>query len=134
MSLSLLCPETLGADVFSLNLTPCYHVSLPYIRGFDININHQRNSITYSNATRCHHCNNYHYCNVDFVLFHQDTCHTNSLLSHIHVNTTVFLNIMCTLVATSVILQSLECIRYVRYFTDVLCMCFISFFFFNFNF
>ena len=51
-----------------------------------------------------------HYCNVDFVLFHNVTCYINSLSSRIHVNTTQVLNITCTLVATSVILWSLECI------------------------
>ena len=43
---------------------------------------------------------------VDFVLFHNFTCYTNPLLSRIHVNTTQPLHVMCTLVATSVILQS----------------------------
>jgi hypothetical protein len=43
------------------------------------------------------------HCNVDFVLFHNITCHTKSIWSPIHVNT-------CTLVAISMILWSLECI------------------------
>ena len=46
---------------------------------------------------------------ISFVLFHDVTCYTNSIVSHIHVNTTKLCNIMCTLVATGVILQSLEC-------------------------
>jgi hypothetical protein len=29
--------------------------------------------------SRCHHCNYYHYCNVDFVLFHNIICYTTSL-------------------------------------------------------
>ena len=41
--------------------------------------------------------------------FHNVTCYTNSIVSHIHVNTTKLRNITCTLVATSVIIQSLEC-------------------------
>ena len=45
------------------------------------------------------------------------TSHTNPLLSHIHVNTTKLLNMTCTLVATSVILRSLECIN------DTMCKC-----------
>jgi hypothetical protein len=47
---------------------------------------------------------------ISFVLFHNVTCYTNSTASHIHVNTTKLHNITCTLVATGVILQSLECI------------------------
>jgi hypothetical protein len=43
-----------------------------------------------------------------FVVFHNITCYTNSIVSHIHVNTTILRNITCTLVATSVILQRLE--------------------------
>jgi hypothetical protein len=43
-------------------------------------------------------------------LFHIVTCYTDSILSCIHFNTTKLRNITYTLVATSVILQSLECI------------------------
>ena len=46
---------------------------------------------------------------LHFVLFHSVTCYTNSLVSHIHVNTTKLHNITCILVATIVILWSLEC-------------------------
>ena len=41
-----------------------------------------------------------HYCNVDFMSFHNVTCCINPLLSRIHVNTTKLLNAMCTLSAT----------------------------------
>ena len=43
--------------------------------------------------------------------FHSVTCYTNSIVSRIHVNTTKLRNFMCTctLVATCVILWSLEC-------------------------
>jgi hypothetical protein len=47
---------------------------------------------------------------ISFVWFHNVTCYTNSIVSHILVNTTKRRNIMCTLVATCVILRSLECI------------------------
>ena len=47
---------------------------------------------------------------ISFVLFHNVTCYTNSILSHIHVNTTKLPTITCTLVATGVIIQSLKCI------------------------
>jgi hypothetical protein len=46
---------------------------------------------------------------LHFVLFHNVTCYTNSIVSHIHVNTTKLCNITRTLVATCVILRSLEC-------------------------
>ena len=47
---------------------------------------------------------------ICFVLFHKVTCYSSSIVSRIHVNTTKLHNITCTLVATNVILQSLECI------------------------
>ena len=47
---------------------------------------------------------------LHFVLFPNVTCYTYSLLSRIHVNTIELCKITCTLVATSVILWSLECI------------------------
>jgi hypothetical protein len=47
-----------------------------------------------------------------FVLFHSVTCYTNSIVSCIHVNTTNLRNIMCTLVATCVVLWSVECINF----------------------
>jgi hypothetical protein len=86
-------------DVLTLNFPPCRHISLSYVMGFDIKIIHQRIQTTRLHASCCH------YCNVDFVLFHNVTCYTNSLLSHIHVNTTSLLNIMCILDATSMILR-----------------------------
>ena len=46
---------------------------------------------------------------LHFVLFHSVTCYTNPTVTRIHVNTTKLRNITCTLVATGVILQSLEC-------------------------
>ena len=46
---------------------------------------------------------------ISFVLFHNVTCYTNSIASRIHVNTIKLCNTTCTLVATRVILWSLEC-------------------------
>jgi hypothetical protein len=46
---------------------------------------------------------------IFFVLFHNVTCYTNSIEPRIHVNTTKLYNIMCTLVATCLILRSLKC-------------------------
>ena len=40
---------------------------------------------------------------ISFVLFHNVTCYTKSIVSRIHVNNTKLCNITCTLVATSVI-------------------------------
>ena len=45
---------------------------------------------------------------ISFVLFHNVTCYTNFTVSRIHVNTTKLRNITCTLIATCVILRSLE--------------------------
>ena len=61
-------PVPQGTDVLSLNLTPCYHISLPYILWvFDNNVNHQRIQTTRLHASRCHHCNYCHYCNIDCI-------------------------------------------------------------------
>ena len=54
---------------------------------------------------------------ISFVLFHSVTCYTNSTVSRIHVNTTKLRNITCTLVATGVILRSLEWVGRVNLFT-----------------
>ena len=72
-------------DVLNLNLTPCYHMTLPYIMGFDIKMSHQRIQTTCSQASCCHQYD------VEFVLFHNVACYTNSFLSHIHVNNTKLL-------------------------------------------
>ena len=46
---------------------------------------------------------------ISFVVFHNITCYTNSIVSHIlHANTTKPHNIACTLVATCMIRRSLE--------------------------
>ena len=44
---------------------------------------------------------------ISFVLFHNVTCFTNSIVSRIHVNSTKLRNIICTLVAIGVILWNL---------------------------
>ena len=76
---SLLYFETLGniCAQFKSQSPPCCHVSLSYITSFDMKIIHQRIQHTHSHASCCHRC---HYCSVDFVLFHNVTCYTNSLL------------------------------------------------------
>ena len=79
---------------------------------FDIRINHQRIQITCLHLSRCHHCP---YYNIDIVLFHDVTSYINPFLSPIHVNTIKLLHITCTLVATKMILWSLECIGNLPY-------------------
>ena len=106
---SLLSQNPKGTDVLNLNIPPYCHISLPCITCFDINIIPQRIQTTRSHAPCCHHCHDYHYCRVDFVSFKYVTRYINSLLSHIHVNTTDLLNITCTLVATCMIIGRLEC-------------------------
>ena len=47
---------------------------------------------------------------ISFVLFHNVTCYTKSIVSLIHVSTTKLCNTTGTLVATGVILHRFECI------------------------
>ena len=108
-------------DVLSLNLPPCYHISVPHIMVFDNKVSHQRIHTTHSHASHCHHCNNCNCCNVDFVLFHNVTWYTNSILSCIHVNTTNILNVTYTLVAPCMTIGRWECnYRYVILDFDLL--------------
>ena len=48
---------------------------------------------------------------ISFMLFHNITSYIDSIVSRIHVSTAKLSNITCTLVATYVILRSLECIH-----------------------
>ena len=72
---------------------------------FYITIIHQRIQTTRSHTLLCHH---YHFCTIDFVLFHNVTHYTNSLLSRFHVNKTDLVNIICTLLAAGTVLGRLE--------------------------
>ena len=65
----------------------------------------QRIQTTCLHVSCCHHCNYYHYRNVDFVLFHNVTCYNNFFYHR----SMLTLHITCTLIVTSVILWSLEC-------------------------
>ena len=103
MSLPLLYPKTLETDVLGLKYALLV-VTFPYdVMSFDIEIIHQKIQATRSHASHCH------YCNDDFVLFRNGTCQIYFLFSFIHVNIANFLNIMCTLVATDVVLGRLYC-------------------------
>ena len=103
-----LISQTLGNGCSQFNLTPYYHISFPYITCWILKQTIQE----IKPHARTHHAvinsNSCHYYNVHFMLFHNITCYTNSLLSRIHVTTTKLLNTRCTLVATSVILWSWE--------------------------
>ena len=46
---------------------------------------------------------------ISFVLFHNVTCYTNSIVSRVLVNNAQLRNITCTLIGTIVILRSLDC-------------------------
>ena len=59
-------------------IPPWCHMPFPPITCFDMKVTHERIQTTSSHASHCHHC---HHFNVDFVLFHNVTCCTNSPLS-----------------------------------------------------
>ena len=99
-------PKPQGTNVLNQNILPYCHILYSYITYFDFKLIRQRSQTTRLHVSCYHHC---HYCNVDFVLFHNVTCYTNSLLSCIQVHTTNLFSIMCTLVATCMILGRLEC-------------------------
>jgi hypothetical protein len=91
----LLYPNTLGKNVLSLNPPSLSH-SPPINHTFC----HQANPPKNSNHTFVHimllpssSSSSLSLPHVDFVVFHNITCYTISLLSHIHVNTKELLNI-----------------------------------------
>ena len=84
--------------MLTLNLPRCQEFP-SHITDFDILIIYQRIQITLARTALSslsliviYH----HYCNVEFVLFHNVSCYNDSLLSCIHVITADLLNITCT--------------------------------------
>jgi hypothetical protein len=83
-----------------LLLLQCWCMHPPYRMGRPCEVDHTNIGDMRTNST-CPH--------ISSMLFHNVPCYTNSIVSRSHVNITKLRNITCTLVATCVILRSLEC-------------------------
>ena len=67
--MSLLLYSKTITDVLSLKIPYDFHISLPYIMSFDIEVIHQRIQTTHSYVSHCHHYNYCHYCIWSWTLY-----------------------------------------------------------------
>ena len=77
-----LIPWTLGNECALFKSPSLLLQSLPHITCFNIKSIYRRFHSTCSHTSCCHHCHYHDYCNIDFVWFHNATCHTNSIIMH----------------------------------------------------